>query len=105
MLSCRPLQVWLFVGVLLILGSGNRWIIPLVASIAFAAAVIIVPAVYEYLLSDEQKRAVGGLFSRRSADKSWENLPSVPKVSSNEVLLDAKDAGSGKDAGLPRHRH
>jgi hypothetical protein len=91
--------------VLLILGSGNRWIIPLVASIAFAAAVIIVPAVYEYLLSDEQKRKLGALFSRKSAANSWEHMPAVSKVSSNEVLLDAKDAGSGKDAGLPRHRY
>jgi hypothetical protein len=90
--------------VLLILGSGNRWIIPLVSSIAFAAAVIIVPAIHEYLLSDEQKRALGRLFTRESAANSWENLPAA-KLTGSEVLLDAKDAGSGKDAGLPRHRH
>lgn len=52
------MQAWLIVGVILILGSGERWAIPLVASVVFTGIVILVPAAYEYLLSDAQKAAV-----------------------------------------------
>lgn len=92
-------------GVLLILGSGDRWIIPLAASLSFAALVILLPAGYEYLLNEEQKRSLGRLFSRKGAD-SWEHMPATKVPSTSNVqLLDAADAGSGKDTGLPRHRH
>lgn len=99
--------MWLFVGVLLILGSGDRWIIPLVASLIFTAIVILVPGIYEYLLNDRQRRALDAATSRllpgkKKAHNSWDNLPDVAVKSDQGLLVDA--VGDGKDAGLPRHR-
>lgn len=100
------LQVWLFVGVLLILGSGDRWVIPLVASLIFTAIVILVPGVYEYLLNDRQRRALDNAVGRilpgkKKAHGSWDNLPDVAAKSDQGLIA---DAAGGKDAGLPRHR-
>lgn len=94
-------QVWLFVGVLLILGSGNRWIIPLAASLVFTALVIIIPGVYEYLLNDKQRSALNKLLPRGKkahGSGSWEHLDT-----SKDDTFPVKDVSS-KDAGLPVHR-
>lgn len=94
-------------GVLLILGSGDRWIIPLIASLVFTAIVILVPAVYEYLLNDRQRHALDAATRRllpgKKARSSWDNLPDVAHKSDQGLIVG--DVGSAKDAGLPRHRH
>lgn len=106
MLSVRLLQVWLFVGVLLILGSGNNWVIPLVASMVFTAVIIIVPGIYEYVLNERQRKALsaaaGKLLPGKKAHSSWTDLPAVGHDQDDLIV---KDVGGGKDAGQPRHRH
>lgn len=100
------MQVWLFVGVLLILGSGNRWIIPLIASLVFTAIVILVPAIYEYVLNERQKKAIssaaGKLLPGRKQHNSWGNLPHLPYEDDAGVVV--KDTGKDVD-GLPTRRH
>eukprot|EP00879_Flechtneria_rotunda_P025308 GHRR01026886.1.p1 GENE.GHRR01026886.1~~GHRR01026886.1.p1 ORF type:complete len:683 (+),score=201.90 GHRR01026886.1:1107-3155(+) len=59
-----PYHVWLFAGVILILGSGNKWHIPLIASMIFTALVILIPVAYEYFLTDTQKLALSEKTSR-----------------------------------------
>jgi hypothetical protein len=100
--------MWQFVGVILILGSGTNWVIPLIASLAFAAAVIIVPGLYEYVLSEKQKRAVGAALGKimpgKKSRNSWVDMPSVGSQSELDTVA-LRDGGADKDAsGLPRHR-
>lgn len=101
-----PYHVWLFVGVLLILGSGNKWHIPLIASAIFTALVIIVPAVYEYALNERQRAAISKLLpGGKKARSSWTDLPAAGGHTDVDGLI-VKDVDSAKDAGsLPRHRH
>lgn len=114
--------MWQFVGVLLILGSGTNWKLPLIASLAFTAVVIIVPGVYEYLLSEGQKRAVSAALNRilpgrnsPGAASGWGNNGSTIEAQMNEGLVVGRDScrdalssstsNKDVDVGLPRHRH
>jgi hypothetical protein len=94
-------------GVLLILGSGDRWVIPLAASMVFTGLILIVPAIYEYVLNERQRLALsaaaGKLMPGKKARSSWTDLPAVGHSDQDDLIV--KDAGSGKDATLPRHRH
>lgn len=105
-------QVWLFVGVLLILGSGNKWHIPLIASLIFTAVVIIVPAVYEYALNEHQRHALSKfslklLPGNSKARSSWLDLPAAGAAADTDGLIVDKDVDSAQDSSLqlPRHRH
>jgi hypothetical protein len=53
-----PFHIWLLFGVVLILGSGNKWYIPLIASAVFIAIVIVLPLIYEKCLSPSQREAL-----------------------------------------------
>jgi hypothetical protein len=55
-------QLWLLVGVVLILGSGSRVYIPLIASGVFTAVIIAVPLICEKLLTPSQRAEVPRLF-------------------------------------------
>ncbi|WIA31323.1 hypothetical protein OEZ86_002225 [Tetradesmus obliquus] len=90
-----PYHLWLFVGVVLILGFGERWQIPVIASLIFTGLVILLPAAYEYLLNDSQKLAVdkklhalGSSFRRKRSSNSGE-----------EALVEVYGNGSSKDVG------
>lgn len=106
---CCRVQVWLFIGVLVILGSGTRWVIPVVASLAFTAVIIIVPAIYEYCLNDAQKAAVTarlskipGFRSRQSGDGGAQaHTQLLPSVKDRAALhkADEYDLTDGKDVG------
>lgn len=58
-------------GVILILGSGNRVYIPLIATGVFTAAIILLPLLYTFVLSARQRAAIRdallGLRRRRGA--------------------------------------
>jgi hypothetical protein len=60
--SCPPrqpqTQIWLLVGVILILGSADKVYIPLIATGIFLAIVLIVPLVYGLVLSAKQRAAI-----------------------------------------------
>lgn len=99
------LQVWLFVGVLLILGSGYKWHIPLIASLIFTAIVIILPAIYEYALNERQRHAISKLLPGKKARSSWSDLPAAAGAHADKDGLIVKDVDSAKDGSLPRHRH
>jgi hypothetical protein len=106
-LACFAPQVWLFVGVLLILGSGDRWVIPLAASLVFTGLILIVPAIYEYVLNERQRvalsAAAGKLIPGNKARSSWTDLPAIVHSDQDDLII--KDVGSGQDTTLPRHRH
>lgn len=53
-----PLQPWLFLGVCLILGFGDRWYIAVIASGVFLGLVIIIPLVWECFLPEATKRRI-----------------------------------------------
>lgn len=98
--------MWLLVGVMVILGSGHNWTIPLVSSLAFAAAVLVIPAIWEYVLSEKQKAAVSAAVSKAlpgkkklSGHDGWSKLPSVTHSGSDTAL--AKDVNGGGFNGAP----
>jgi uncharacterized membrane protein YphA (DoxX/SURF4 family) len=70
------LQPWLFLGVCLILGFGERWWIAIIASGVFLGLVIFIPLVWECFLPEDFKRrlnlAVGNLQVKR--DRSGTEL-------------------------------
>lgn len=73
----------------------------------FTGLILIVPAVYEYVLNERQRLALsaaaGKLVPGKKAHSSWANLPANGHSDHDDLIV--RDAGSGKDAGLPRHRH
>lgn len=81
-----PFHPWLLVGVILILGSGNKVYIPLIITGAFTALVVILPLIYERCLSQNQqasiKNSLRGLFGIKAAPG-----PAV----ANGLYIDAKD--------------
>jgi hypothetical protein len=96
-------QFWLLVGVILILGSGFNFFIPLIASLAFIVIVITIAGVFEFVLNDRQKAAVNAALSKlvpgkRKADP-WASLPSVTHSPAHSDDLAAHDTFKGsKDA-------
>lgn len=85
--------MWLFIGVVLILGSGERWQIPVAASLVFTGIVILLPAAYEYLLSDAQKLAVNRTFDALSSKLRPKKSRSFSSGSSSPIYnKDPSDA-------------
>lgn len=100
-------QAWLFVGVMFILGSEKSWHIPVIASAAFTATVIIVPGIYEYCLSDAQRRrlnaAMVALRLRRGAEQhSHDGRVAITTTRSTAKLLMPESSKlSGADLSAP----
>lgn len=98
-----PFHVWLFAGVILILGFGERWIIPLVASLIFTALVILLPALYEYVLSDAQRAAIGRMLPgrRKKAHGSSDTLlPLAPSSGKSNGSFNGAALAASKDVDV-----
>eukprot|EP00878_Enallax_costatus_P030467 GHUV01033173.1.p1 GENE.GHUV01033173.1~~GHUV01033173.1.p1 ORF type:complete len:214 (+),score=45.13 GHUV01033173.1:940-1581(+) len=102
-----PYHVWLLAGVILILNSGRNWSTPIIASMVFTGIVIIVPALYEYVLSDEQKLKVdkklaslGAAISKLLGRKTNKGFGTLSSNSFHSVGADeftSKDVAAGGD--------
>eukprot|EP00877_Chromochloris_zofingiensis_P003154 jgi/Chrzof1/1283/Cz10g01050.t1 len=89
---------WLFIGVIVILGNQSRWWIAVVASMAFLALVITLPAIWEYALNDKQRKSIeaqfGTLWSKllpKSASKNSSRAIALNGADSNAHMLESKD--------------
>jgi hypothetical protein len=123
--------VWLLFGVMLILGCGANYTPPLVASLVFGAAVLLVPAAWEYALSDAQKAAVSAtlgklapwarrrrqqqqlLLAKQQDSSRWTDLPAVSAGASSssggggggDPLTGARDTTSKGVGAVPSLKH
>ncbi|KAI8476576.1 MAG: putative sodium/sulfate cotransporter 3 [Monoraphidium minutum] len=60
-----PFHLWLLLGVILILGSGKKVYIPLIATGIFLALVILLPLIYEAVLTPAQRATVRRVLAPR----------------------------------------
>lgn len=99
--AAAAVQAWLLAGVILILGSGNNWSIPIIASMVFTGVVIIVPALYEYLLTDQQKLKVDKQLAQFGAKlrgkKANNGFGSFSSIDSGDDLVHKDTNGAQKD--------
>lgn len=99
-LTQKNQQAWLLVGVILILGSGYNYAIPLIVSLAFTAAVLIIPAIYEFVLSPAQRDAISAKLSRGKSTKNGWEAKHLPDAKAGDVVA-ARDTLSKDVTDVP----